>query len=87
MASLDGARAHAQQEGIWQQPWAASQAIREGLGHLPGIQLLSAGAAGMLHSNLQLHQPVIQQLLIQEYQGSGDECVSHCSTAACNASM
>lgn len=47
MASLDGARAHAQQQGIWEEPLAASHAIREGLLQLPSLQLLSAHQVGM----------------------------------------
>lgn len=48
MASLDGARAHAQQEGVWEQPLAASHAIRNALLQLPGLKLLSAEDPGKL---------------------------------------
>lgn len=48
MASLDGARAHAQQAGVWKQPLAASHAIREGLRCLPDLPLLSADTGDVL---------------------------------------
>lgn len=41
MASLEGARAHAQQEGIWEEPLTAGRAISKALQELPGLQILA----------------------------------------------
>lgn len=47
MASLDAARAHAQQEGIWEEPLRAGTAINAALQELPGLELLSHKHVGM----------------------------------------
>ena len=41
MASMDGARAHAQQEGVWKEPLRAGQAISAALQELPGLEVFS----------------------------------------------
>lgn len=46
MASLDGARAHAQQEGVWEEPLRAGQAISVALQELPGLEVLSQKHVG-----------------------------------------
>lgn len=47
MASLDAARAHAQQEGIWEEPFRAGTAISAALQELPGLEVLSHKHVGM----------------------------------------
>lgn len=47
MASLDGARAHAQQQGIWEEPLRAGQLITNALQELPGLHILSSESVGM----------------------------------------
>ena len=47
MASLDGARAHAQQEGVWEEPLRAGRAISAALQELPGLDVLSYKHVGM----------------------------------------
>lgn len=50
MASLDAARAHAQQEGIWEEPLRAGTAISAALQELPGLEVLSHKHVGMVHA-------------------------------------
>ena len=47
MASLDAARALAQQEGIWEEPLRAGTAISAALQELPGLEVLSHKHVGM----------------------------------------
>ena len=78
MASLDGARAHAQQAGVWEQPLAAGHAIRKGLRHLPELQLLSAEGPGDLRLFASLSRRRQHTVLHgkQDYS-SGQLCVMH----------
>lgn len=46
MASLDGARAHAQQQGVWEEPLRAGRAISSALQELPGLDMLSQNHVG-----------------------------------------
>ena len=46
MASLDGARALAQQQGIWEEPLRAAQLIVAQLQELPGLQVMSESIVG-----------------------------------------
>lgn len=46
MASLDGATAHAQQQGIWEEPLRAGRALSVALQELPGLEVLSQSHAG-----------------------------------------
>ncbi|KAL3155894.1 hypothetical protein ABBQ32_012894 [Trebouxia sp. C0010 RCD-2024] len=47
MASLDGARAHAQQQGVWEEPLRAGRAISSALQELPGLEVLSQDHVGI----------------------------------------
>ncbi len=46
MASLDGARAHAQQQGIWKEPLRAGQLGTAKLQELNGLQVVSSAYVG-----------------------------------------
>ncbi len=46
MASLDGARAHAQQQGIWEEPLWAGQLSTAKLQELAGLQVVSSAYVG-----------------------------------------
>jgi arginine/lysine/ornithine decarboxylase len=46
LASLDAARRHAQEPGVWAAPCAAAAAARAGLAQLPGLRLLQGGGCG-----------------------------------------
>ncbi|KAL0037016.1 hypothetical protein WJX77_009443 [Trebouxia sp. C0004] len=46
MASLDGARAHAQQQGIWEEPLRAGQFSTAKLQELDGLQVVSSAYVG-----------------------------------------
>ena len=46
MASLDGARAHAQQQGIWEEPLRAGQLSTAKLQELDGLQVVSSAYVG-----------------------------------------
>ena len=50
MASLEAARAHAQQEGVWEEPLRAGSAINAALQQLPGLKVLSQEHVGALHA-------------------------------------
>ena len=52
MASLDAARAHAQQQGIWEEPIQAGSHIVAELQKLNGLQVLSSDCVGQWYSAL-----------------------------------